>query len=366
MAEMMSLEQKRAAAIATARLRLQQSEPQEQPLINDTVKNAAMAAVNAGPLAPFNLSRMSGEVVDKAAYHAGGAVTDLTGSPAAGYATNVAIQAAPTILSGNLAKQAAPTLDASARRLMQSAIKPSQTARDSGVAERAIDTMLQRGISPTAGGLAETQANISKLENVIQKTLDMSPASVNKFEVAKQLKDAVKQVNLNLDRAKNVDDIQDAFSKFWNHAAIQSLDDMPVALANRMKQAFYKELSERAYQPGVSLTAFDKAQKALARGLRLQVGKAEPAVVPMLDEQSKLIDVAKTLQPQVSREGNKNIMGIGSISPTLENALIWMLDRSPWAKGVLARGLYAGQEQIPATAARAGMAGILSTQGRDR
>jgi hypothetical protein len=175
----------------------------------------------------------------------------------------------------------------------------------------------------------------------------------------------VKQANLNLDRAKNIDDIQAAFEKFWNHAAIKDLNQIPVSLANKMKQAFYKELSERAYQTGVNLAASDKAQKALAKGLRVEVGKAEPAVVPSLKEQSELINVVKVMGPQVAREGNKNILGLGVLAPRLEQVAVWMLDRYPWFKGFLAQTMNSGKEQIPATAARVVTGAGAATQGQE-
>jgi len=43
------------------------------------------------------------ELLAEGAYEVGGKVTDVTGSPGLGYATNVAIQAAPSILSGSVA-----------------------------------------------------------------------------------------------------------------------------------------------------------------------------------------------------------------------------------------------------------------------
>lgn len=339
------------------------AKPAEETAMEKGLKLGISGAVRGATL-PLEVGKRSMELLDKAAYDIGGKVTDVTGSPGAGFAANVATQAVPTVLSGGIGKLGAPALEAGAKTLMQSALKPDKVARETGRAGKAIETMLEKGISPTAGGLEKTQATVNRLETTIQQTLEQSPATVNKFEVAKNLKDAVKQVNLNLDRAKNIDDIQGAFEKFWNHAAIKNLDEIPVALANKMKQSFYKELSERAYNPAVNLAASDKAQKALAKGLRVEVGKAEPAVMPSLQEQSELINVIKVMGPQVAREGNKNIIGLGVLAPRLEQVAVWMLDRYPWFKGFMAQSLHAGKEQIPATASRVVTGGAAATQGQ--
>src|SRR6267378_7942556 len=84
------------------------------------------------------------DLLNKAAYKAGGAVTDIAG-PEAGFATNVAIQSAPMLLGGALGTKTAPVLEGVAKALMKSAVKPTAADLASGDAGAAIDTMLKRG-----------------------------------------------------------------------------------------------------------------------------------------------------------------------------------------------------------------------------
>jgi hypothetical protein len=58
----------------------------------------------------------------------------------------------------------------------------------------------------------------------------------------------------------------------------------------------------------------------------------------------------KLVEKRAGIEGNKNIVGLGALSPSLESFLVWMLDRYPAGKSVLARMMHSGQETIPSAA----------------
>jgi len=95
--------------------------------------------------------------------------------------------------------------------------------------------------------------------------------------------------------------------------------------------------------------------------LKEEIAAAEPSVVPLNARQSDLINAIKIAQNRVLMDSNKNPLGLGALNPfTLP---IWMWDRSPVAKSLTARALYSGSEQIPATAARLGIAGAVSPSG---
>lgn len=314
---------------------------------------------------------MSGEVLNTAnnmlsagAYKAGGAVTDFaasSGAPAPlaaglGTAANVGLQAIPALVGAPAGKLLTPAIKGLGERFMQSAVKPGIAARTSGDWAKARAIMFDKDINATQGAMEAMKAKVTDLEVAIQSILENSPGVVNKAKVAKAAETAMGDVKLNLNVVDNLADIDKAVQKFINHPALQQYgNDIPVAVANRMKQAFYKELKSRAYVPGQALSAEDKAQKSMAAGLRSEVGAAEPAVVPNLNEQSDLLKVLKVVGPQIGREGNKNIIGLGILSPTMERTFLWMLDRYPWFKSTVARGLYSNAESIPQAAVGAGI-----------
>ena len=309
----------------------------------------------------------AGKLVEETGYKAGGSVTDIAsraGLPpevaaGAGLATNVGIQALP-VVAGSVARQAAPILEKGGRWFMQSAVKPTLTSRKSGEAGQAIETMLQKGISPTSKGLESAKAAVDDLEVSIQTILENSKAMVNTAEVAKSVKTAVEAVKHNLARVENEKDIQAALDSFLSHPAIKPYaGQFPVALANRMKQAFYKEVGERAYIPGAEASAYDKGQKALAAGLREQVLKAEPKVKPNLEEQQQMIKVVDMLRQRVGAAQSQNIYGLGgAMSPSITRLLIFWADRYPWFKGWMARAMYTSAS--PVTAGVGAGAGIIA------
>ena len=338
---------------------------QAQKLFSAPPKSSSDAPIYNlfGPAIPG--ARLASEAINKVSDIAGSGVTEgasrmgLSPEVSAGLGTTANIGTNTLIAAGlgKLATGAAPVMESGARRLMQSAVKPSAGTLASGEAPKAITTMLERGINATESGMQATQARVTSLEGKLQGILDQSPALVDPYKAADNIKKAVASVSLTLDRAKNLRDIEKVYDKFVNHEAIRDMGGIPVALANKMKQAFYSELKDKAFVPGADLTAAATAQKALAGGLRQEVAAAEPAVVPTLAEQSELINVLKVAGPQAAREGNKNIIGLGSLSPRLENVLVWMVDRYPWFKSMLARGMYAGSERLPQAAVGMGVAG---------
>ena len=340
------------------------------------VGDAALSGfMRAGPLgmalgAWREGAAIGGENLNRSAYRAGGAVTDfasnLGASPpvaaGAGYATNVGIQALPVIAGAGMGHAFAQPLKPVANWLMQSAMKPSQIMRESGAAERAATTMLDRGISATRGGREQLQGLVTGLETQIDDILTRSPAQVDKYAVASTLRSALNKVKTNLSANADAATIQASFDDFINHPLLKNTQLFPVSLANQMKQSIYSALGPNAYVPGVKTGTARLADKTIARGLRENVARAEPGVVGPLSEQAELLNALKVMTPQALREGNKNIVGLGALSPTVENALVWALDRSPWTKSLLAQGLYGGTIPSGVGATLGGLLGNYSGQ----
>src|SRR3990167_4916023 len=131
----------------------------------DTLGAAGKAAEGGLAFNPmYQAVQRAGESVSpENAYKAGGAVTDFTGSPELGFATNVGIQALPSILSGTAVKSAtSPLLKKGGRFLMQSAVKPSAQNLASGKAAQAVETMLKEGVNVTPGGIAKMGKEVSR------------------------------------------------------------------------------------------------------------------------------------------------------------------------------------------------------------
>lgn len=342
------------------------SKPQMGPLdVAGKVAGAiADKAHTAVPL-PFRLAqpvaKAAGEKLEKVAYDAGGAVTDATGSPGAGFAANVAVQAAPTILTGvGTSAALAPKFEALAQRLMQSAVKPTKYDQRTGAAAKAIDTMLEEGINVSAGGMQKLRAEIDRLNEAIKVSLQNHPGTIEQRNVVKVLDDLAEKFKKQVNPQSDLAAIRKAADDFLNHPSTKTLSEMPIQMAQEMKQGTYRALGNKAY--GELKGAEIEAQKALARGLKDEIAKAAPGIENLNAAESRLLNALKVVEPRVQMSANKNPVGLGILTAEPENLgrlAWWLADRSPLMTSLAARGVNAGSRAIPfalgAGAAGAGM-----------
>ena len=367
--ELLSLERQRASSKPKS---APAPQPQGPSLESRMFTGALRGGLLGGPVGALfmgtkPITEDAQKKYEETAYRAGGAVTDIAakhGLPpevaaGAGFATNVGIQALP-VVAGSVAGKAAEYPRRTGRWLMQSAIKPPLSMRRSGEAGKAIETMLEKGIAPTTKGLDTVKGAIDDLEVKIQSVLENSEGMASKAGAGSAIKSAFDAVKHNLNRVQNEKDIDEALSNFFKHPEIARYrEQFPVAVANRMKQAFYKELGDKSYTPGYVPSAYDVGQKSLAAGLRQEVIKAEPAVKANLEEQAKMLQVADLLKQRVGAAENQNIYGLGgAMSPSITRLLIYWADRYPWFKGWLARSVYTGA--YPMTAGAGAAAGVIA------
>jgi hypothetical protein len=339
------------------------------------IKTAAKAIHNsplmlASPLGGgLKVLNKANEMLERGAYNAGGYVTDkatdLGASPETaaglGYLTNVGVQAAPTVLAGSLSKAlTAPLIDKPVgTRLMQSAMKPTVQDLVTGKAEKAARTMLDEGLNVTPGGMADLQKRISSVGDVIEKTLSMSPATVDKKAVASRLHDALSRVEKQVTPGADVKVIEKAWQEFLEHPLLVGKDAIPVKLANQIKQGTYKALGNKSF--GELKGAEIEAQKALARGLKEEINKVEPSVAALNKEQGELLNALNVAERRSLMQGNNNPLGLTLLAENPAAAVGFAADRSALLKSWLARMVNSGV--VPATAARGAMGLYMSPQG---
>lgn len=313
------------------------------------------AMVNAG----MEASDVGSELLQKAGYEGGGLVTDITGSPEAGVIANAGIQAIPSVLS--VPARTPSLLEKPARWLMRHSMTPDRAARIGGEAERAVGTMLERDINPTRGGLEKARDLRDKLESVVDDVLSTSKAKVNPENVALQnLKMSVAKIADNEDPVKDLAIIDKAINTFLKHPKVAELGEITVKTANDLKKGIYAQIKAaraNAYGPQRGQTPTKiMTDKDRASSLRQAVAEAEPKVVPTLADQAEVMNVISVLKPQVSREAHGRLASIAALSPRLENAIVFMLDRYPWFKSYLARSGYTLGKHPATTGLAAGQA----------
>ena len=296
------------------------------------------------------------KLLDKAAYDIGGFVTDIAAphmqpetAAGLGLAANVATQALPTILSGNIVgKSAAPAMRGGAERLMQSAVKPGIKPLLQGKAERGIGTLLDEGINITPGGVQKLQGKIDDLNNLITRSIQTSGQTVDKGAVASRIQDVINRIErTNPTPQDAIADVSKVYNNFLANQLVPK--NIPAPQAQELKQGIYRVLREKYGTLGSDTV---EAQKALARGFKEELAAKIPELAKLNAKESELINALNLAERRVLISGNKNPAGLGLLVHHPTAMAAFLADRSELFKSVIARMLNAGQYQIPAATAR--------------
>jgi hypothetical protein len=230
-----------------------QSQFAKMPKSPSTLDRAAQIANAAATLSPMGAIAKGGAAalkgLDELAYKAGGAVTDLAAGnvpPEVAAGLGAATNMSPSVLFGGAgAKQAAPLMESGARRLMQSSLKPSRSAIDSGKADKAITTLLDEGINATASGAETLRGKVNALQDEVGAILAKHPeATVDKQKVLdafdglleKTLKQGTPQDDMAI--------IRKVMLEFGQHPLLKDSATIPVQLAQEIKQGIWRKLGE--------------------------------------------------------------------------------------------------------------------------
>ena len=274
-------------------------------------------------------------------------------------------EAAGRALKGEAGGGAAPW---TARGMMQSAIKPIATALESGKAGKAIDTMLDRGYNVDKGGMfgkgaKDMTAKVRTLNQTASDLIDKSlPSMVNKKEVLKSLDPVFDKYERQIATTDDLASLAKIHEEFVNHPLLTG-DQIPIKLANEIKQGTYRSIGDKAYGPKADPTATVDAQKAMARNLREQIEKRVPKVAPLNAEASELINALSVSERRVMMEANKNPLGLGVLTTSPKSFSAWMADRSGLFKSLVARMLNQGSKAAPTVGKLAPLGGVATTTG---
>ena len=241
---------------------------------------------------------------------------------------------------------------------MQSALKPSWEELRKGKGQRAVNTLLEEGINPTAGGVDTLRTRLSNITDKMNEIIGNSGemVSVSKQKVGERIDPLVARARAQVNPTADVKALESALTEFNQHPTIQG-DSIPVALAQQLKQGTYRALGERPY--GELQGASTEAQKALARGLKEEISTAVPEVAPLNAQASDLANAMNIARRRALIDMNKNPLSLAPLAHHPVGLAAYMADKSALAKSLLARLLYQSAHDIPASrpATFAGMAG---------
>jgi hypothetical protein len=226
-----------------------------------------------------------------------------------------------------------------AKSLMQSALKPTVQQQKSGEADKAIATFLKERLNPTRGGVDELESRIGNINDDVASIIASSNKSVDKQSVINRLKDTVDKFATQVSPSGDLNAIKGIADDFIDHPSIQGAA-IPVQQAQALKQGTYRVLKGKFGETGSAAT---EAQKALARGLKEEVGAQHPEILPMLSRESDLINALNVGERRALMDGNKNPVSLGaSIAMSANNPIATaglIANSSALAKSLAARGV---------------------------
>lgn len=316
----------------------------------EALTGAAMSGLRTGSPLMFGAS-MAGEgmnqgnkFLERGAYDLGGRVTDLTGSPEAGFAANIGLQTIPSLVTGSAAANVTrPVSQAAGKWVMQKAVKPSFATESADDIDRALTAMLEKGINATPGGMAAVRKRVAGLADEVSTIIKNSGEMVSTSEAAKKVERSFNKFRYAMvNREANLKSITDAKDEFLR--AVDELDPLsqysgsiPVQLAQKIKRATQRALSNEF---GTLSSAQREAAKDITYGLRTGIEKAEPGVKPINAQIEELMNVLSVAERHALQALNKNPAGLSLLTENPAAAAAFAADRSEAFKSLLARMLY--------------------------
>jgi len=284
------------------------------------------------------------EALERVTDEAGGRVADMTGSPGYGATTKAALSIIPAMLLSKGAKPTSmptplPLMRKGAESLMRTSLKPAAIADKTGKAGPAVQTMLDEGITVSEGGVNKLTGKIDTLNDAITDAIANSRARVSRQAVERPVYDVEQRFGRQATPQSDLAAIEKVLEDFRTHPLLPRRD-IPVQVAQEMKQGTYRALKDKYGEVGSAST---EAQKALARGLKEEVAAAVPEVAPLNAKESALLNAKNLLEHRVAIERNANPTGLGPLAASGLRTLAFMADRSGILKSLAARAMNPGK-----------------------
>jgi len=308
------------------------------PAIAAAVPNV-LAAVRTGGMTAGNAAGVTGATV-RATGGAinGGLSAGLVDPEQAGNGSLIggALPGATKVagVAGNLIGNGISSLGQStAKRLMQSALKPTPTQLKNGEADTAVQTLLDYGVNPTRGGVNKLRSLIDEKNTQIANEISGANAFVDKSDVVNALGDVRQKFSNQVSPHSDLSAIQGVEEGFLTHPDYPNAL-IPVQAAQKLKQGTYKVLNGKYGQMGSAET---EAQKGLARGLKDEIAAAVPAVGPLNAEESRLLSTLDVTERRALMDANKNPMGLAALAHNPVSWAMFMADKSALFKSLASR-----------------------------
>jgi hypothetical protein len=315
-------------------------------------------AAGQSQMNPLNfIPQLLGQLIGAGAHGAGNFIAPPGSEPgreAVGRGVTEAVEQAPGFLGVKGAKAGeavAPAMRAGSEKLMASALKPPGSLQKTGKGDRAVSTMLDYdsggmlpGFNVSEAGATRMRDLVSDLNSEIAQTIATSDKTVNKAQAASR--GIIPEMDRELHTATpDLGTIRDIWERFLDHPLTAGQSEIPIQLAQSIKQGEMKKLGDTAY--GQLGTTETQTRKGLVRGLKEKIAEEEPSVSALNAKESELLTALSPLEKRVYNEAKNNPAGLGILSHTVPGFIAWMADRSGAFKSLLGRVLNQAGKSAP-------------------
>jgi hypothetical protein len=256
-------------------------------------------------------------------------------------------------VAGVIGNSISDGLTSFAKSRMQSALKPVRSALKSGDADIAVQQMLDNGINVTKGGVDKLRGLIGDLNDQIGDKIGDSTATISKQKVLDSISGLQSKFTHQVDPLPDMTAIQGVADRFGAHPLLPD-DQIPVQLAQQMKQGTYQVLAKKYGQLG---SADTEAQKGLARGLKEGIADAVPNVGALNSKESDLIKTLSVAERRVLQKMNNNTIGLAGLAHSPAAWAGMMADKSSLFNSLAARALNASGNGLRSFSDQPGLLG---------
>lgn len=239
--------------------------------------------------------------------------------------------------------KALPYVKGGAKKLMQSALKPTIVDLKKGNADVAVNTLLKEGINATKGGVEKLKGRIFDTGNLIDDAVVNSKSVIDKNRVLNYLDPTYGKFTKQVNPQADLNAISQVRADFINHPSLANRN-IPVQVAQDLKRGTQKALSKKYGQMG---SAEIEAQKSLARGLREEISNAVPRLAKLNATEADLIKTLNVVERRALMDANKNPMGLSLLAQNPASWAAFMADKSALFKSLAARSINASSPLLP-------------------
>lgn len=192
-----------------------------------------------------------------------------------------------------------------AENIMLSTLKPTLRQHELGEGRAAARTLLNERANVTEGGIRKLRGMIDSINSRIEKIIETSGKRVDLKHVVDAIDEEYAKTKYQALPAEDLATIRKGLNEFLaNHPLVKPYSsDIPLDVAQRIKQGTYRRIEDKF---GELSSADVQTQKAIARGLKEGIVKAEPSLRWLNKRESELLNAMNVTERRVFMDLNKD------------------------------------------------------------